>query len=106
MTVESFAASTVKFVLDDITNITFSGEVSAIGSTVANGSTVNVTASGDEIIVNGLKAGAKVSVYDAGGSLMATTYSDADGRATVNVAGLGKGVFVVNTPDSSFKFIK
>lgn len=106
ITIEDMSGTPVKFVLDNITNITFSGEkTTGIETTTSGKSSMSVYATAEGIVINGMKANSKVSVYDASGSLITTAYSDANGHAVVTV-NKQKGVFVVNTPDNSFKFIK
>ena len=78
MTIASFAKDDLKLVIDNVTNITFTyTETSAIANTQVNGS-----------------------------NMVAAAYSDANGNVSVDMGNSGKGVFVVNTPDNSFKFIK
>ncbi len=106
MTIEATSGTPVKFVMDNVTNITFSGEaVTGIETTTTSKSSMSVYAAADGIVINGMKANSKVAVYDASGSQIATAYSDANGHAVVTV-NKQKGVFVVSTPDNSFKFIK
>ncbi len=106
MTIEATSGTPVKFVMDNVANITFSGEaVTGIETTTTGKLSMSVYATDGGIVINGMKANSKVSVYDASGSQIATAYSDANGHAVVTV-NKQKGVFVVNTPDNSFKFIK
>lgn len=106
MNISSSADSDVKFQMDNVVNITFSGEASGIATVKGDGSQMKVSAADGKITVSGMKANAKVAVYDASGALIANANADADGEAVVNISNLGKGVFVVNTPGSSFKFTK
>ena len=106
MTIEAFAGSPVKYVMDDVENITFSGETNSIGTVAKDGMKVVVSTVNGDIHIAGMKPCSKVDVYDAAGSMVATAYSDADGQATVGLGNLAKGVFVVNIPGNSFKFIK
>lgn len=106
MTVETYVGSQVKYVLDDIENITFSGETNSIAAVTQGGSKVAVYTVNGDIVISGMKPNCKVDVYDAAGSVVATASSDANGQATVGIGNLSKGVFVVNIPGNSFKFIK
>ena len=106
MTIKTIAGNGVEFVLDNVKNITFTGVASAIEGTTAGSGKISVFASGSEIVVSGMKPAAKIAVYDAAGRLCISASADANGRAVINTDNLGKGVFVVNTPDNSIKFIK
>ena len=100
MIVETNEDAPVRFILDDVTKITFSGKI------VDKGSSLSVSVSSDVIIINGLKPLSKVSVYGANGALLFSAKADAKGYAAVNVRNLSKGVYVVHTPANSFKFTK
>lgn len=106
MTIKTMAGKGVAFVLDNVKNITFTGVASAIEGTTAGSGKISVFASGSEIVVCGMKPAAKIAAYDAAGRLCISASADANGRAVINTDNLGKGVFVVNTPDNSIKFIK
>lgn len=106
MTMETYVGSQVKYVLDDVENITFSGETNSIATAAQGGSKVAVYTVNGDIVISGMKSGSKADVYDAAGSRVATASADADGQATVRTGNLTKGVFVVNVPGNSFKFTK
>ncbi len=105
--INSTSDTDVKFQMDNVENITFTSVYSGIDAVKkGDGSQIRVTAADGKITVSGLKADAKVAVYDASGALVAGAGADANGQAVVNISNLGKGVFVVGTPSSSFKFTK
>ena len=107
MLIETISDQPVTYVLDNVTNITFGADLSSINATTnGDGSRLSITTTGDEIIVGGMQPAARLTVYDAGGTLCASANADANGRAVINVGNIGKGVFVVNTPKNSFKFTK
>lgn len=106
MTISSAADADVKFQMDNVVSVTFSGVAAGIATVKDGGSKINVSVSDGKIVVSGMAANAKVSVYDVGGALVANATSDANGQAVVNISNLGKGVFVVSTPANSFKFTK
>lgn len=54
----------------------------------------------------GMKAGGKVVVYTLDGKAVATTTADAEGRASVSLAGLQRGVYILRTPSKSYKINK
>lgn len=106
MNISSSADSDVKFQMDNVVNIVFSGEASGIATVKGDGLQIKVSASDGKIHISGMKANAKVAIFDASGALIANANADASGQAVVNAGNLGKGVFVVNTPENSFKFTK
>lgn len=107
MVIETKTNAPVKFILENVTKITFSGETSGIGNIAGgNNPSLSVSVSADKITINGMKPFSKVSVYSINGSLLATTNADANGHTVVNVSSFGKGVFVVHTTTGSFKFTK
>jgi len=55
------------------------------------------------IVFSGLVRGAEVRVYRVDGSLVSSQQADSSGHATVSIATLPKGVYIVRTPNSSMK---
>lgn len=106
MTIKTIAGNGVEFVLDNVKNITFSALATAIDGTTTDGSKLSVSVSDSEMEICGARPGDKVAVYDAAGKLCASASADGNGRAVIGISNLGKGVFVVNTPANSIKFIK
>ena len=106
MTISSAASADMKFQMDNVVSVTFSGVPSGITTVKDGGSSIHVSVSDGKIIVSGMAANAKVSVYDVGGALVANANADTGGQAVVNISNLGKGVFVVSTPANAFKFTK
>ena len=51
----------------------------------------------------GLKADAPITVYTLDGKVIGSTKADADGRASIDLTGMGRGVLIVRTPTQSFK---
>lgn len=54
----------------------------------------------------GMQAGAPVTVYTLDGRTVATAKADSEGRATVSMSGLQQGVYIIRTPNKSFKIKK
>lgn len=106
MVVETNGDAPVKFILDHVVKITFSGETTGIGHAVDKRPSLSVSVSTDELIINGMKAFDKVTVYGIDGSLLTSTNADANGHAVMNISHFGKGVFVVHMTTNAFKFIK
>ena len=73
----------------------FSVHESAAIEAFKNGGS-RVTISGDgQLLAEGLKAGSKLSVYDAAGHLLSQQTIAANGRATVNLSHRPKGSYLV-----------
>jgi len=56
-----------------------------------------------EASFEGLTPGALVSVYSIDGKMLTKVKADQDGRASVSLMGLPKGVYILRTPSKSFK---
>ncbi len=56
-----------------------------------------------EASFEGLKPGALVNVYSIDGKMQTTAKADQDGRASVSLMSLPKGVYILRTPTKSFK---
>lgn len=55
--------------------------------------------------VMGMKEGAKVGVYSINGLKVSEVTVSADGKASLNLSNLPKGVYIIRTPARSFKVI-
>ena len=55
--------------------------------------------------VSGLKAGAKVAIYNLNGTQISSVTADGEGRVALNFSSLPKGVYILRTPTKSFKFM-
>lgn len=58
-----------------------------------------------QVTFNGLKPGSEVYVYALDGRKVMRGAADADGYSSLDLRGLGTGVYIVRTGTSSFKFI-
>jgi hypothetical protein len=96
----------LKFILDDVDKLTFSGKITGIDKVVDKSSAIRISVSAGAVLVDGLKPADKVSLYGANGALLFSVKADTQGRATINVSRLATGVYVVYTPTNSFKFTK
>lgn len=56
-----------------------------------------------EAAFEGLKAGDAVTVYSLDGKTLGSTKADGEGRACINLNGMGHGVLILRTPTHSFK---
>lgn len=57
------------------------------------------------VVFSGLSRGSEVSIYKADGTLVLLQSADGAGHATVSIASLPKGVYIVSTPNNSMKII-
>lgn len=55
--------------------------------------------------VSGLKAGAKVVIYNLNGTQISYVTADGEGRVALDFSSLPKGVYILRTPTKSFKFM-
>lgn len=55
--------------------------------------------------VSGLKAGAKVAIYNLNGTQVSSVTADGEGRVALDFSSLPKGVYILRTPTKSFKFM-
>ena len=55
--------------------------------------------------VSGLKAGARVAIYNLNGTQISSVTADGEGRVALNLSSLPKGVYILRTPTKSFKFM-
>lgn len=62
---------------------------------------------GENVVLEGHAAGTAVRLYDTAGKAVRNTSADAEGRATVSLAGLQAGVYMINTADGkTYKVMK
>lgn len=57
------------------------------------------------VVFCGLSHGSEVGIYKADGTLVLLQSADGAGHATVSIASLPKGVYIVRTPNNSMKII-
>ena len=55
--------------------------------------------------VSGLKAGARVAIYNLNGTQISSVTADGEGRVALDLSSLPKGVYILRTPTKSFKFM-
>lgn len=55
--------------------------------------------------VSGLKAGARVTIYNLNGTQISSITADGEGRVALDFSSLPKGVYILRTPTKSFKFM-
>lgn len=82
----------------DMTKVSFfryvlDGEATAIGD-ISTG-TDGVAIHGNRIDLSGLPAGSAVNLYDTAGKLYKALKADADGRCTVSIDDLARGVYII-----------
>lgn len=101
-----YSGETVLHAIADITNLTFDKvEVNGIEGIFTKGS-VTFGLTRDLLETAGHPAGTTLRIYDMAGTLHAEATCDADGSASVSIASLGQGVYLVKAGNNSFKFIR
>ncbi|MBF1598443.1 MAG: T9SS type A sorting domain-containing protein [Prevotella sp.] len=55
--------------------------------------------------VSGLKAGARVAIYNLNGTQISSVTADGEGRVALDFSSLPKGIYILRTPTRSFKFV-
>lgn len=95
------------FVLKDVNKFVFTtGTPTSIASVDANEYRFSFT-DGENVVLEGHAAGTTVRLYDTAGKSVGTTKADSDGRATISLAGLPAGIYVISTADgTTYKVIK
>lgn len=82
-------------------------ESTAVKEAIAGGNiAVWPTRVSDNVNVGGLEGGCPVSVFDLSGALVASATASPDGLATMSLAALRPGVYLVSTGSVSVKIIK
>ena len=51
----------------------------------------------------GMKAGDAVTIYTPDGKTVGSTRADSEGRASIDLSGLGHGILILRTPTQNFK---
>lgn len=93
------------YVIADVENMKITGTGTGIGkATLAGRPSFRIE--GGILSGKGAQAGARITIYDTGGALVASATADETGAFRVAVDSLPKGVYVVNATGIQFKFIK
>jgi len=102
----SHNGNTLTFSLFDIVDYTFSSEKISTGIRqveVASEETVRPSLRQGKALFEGLHPKDKVRVYGIGGMMINSVEADDSGRAEVNLGSLGKGIYILRTPECGFK---
>lgn len=97
----SSSAITVPFT--ELKNYVFSSQATGVKATTAQPSHRIDEGS---IIFAGLHPGQNIDIFTTDGRQVSHHIADALGNALVDISTLGRGVYIVNTSTSSFKFMK
>ena len=97
-------------VLTDVKDYSFTQKkvTTSISSVPANdpkGETATPSFSFSNAEVSGLKAGARVAIYNLNGTQISSVTADSEGRVALDLSSLPKGVYILRTPTKSFKFM-
>ena len=106
MTLKVETGAAVEFAMDDVTSMTLVADEAGVDNVTGDNAALAIAVTSQAITIDGMAAMSPVAVYDMNGRKVAAATSDAEGHATVDVDGLAGGVYVVSTPNHSFKFIK
>ena len=95
------------FALKDVNKFVFAtGTPTSIAAVDTNEYRFSFT-DGENVVLEGYDAGTAVRLYDTTGKTIATTKADNDGRATISLAELPTGVYVISTAKgTTYKVIK
>ncbi len=96
------SAGTVNIPLADVTNYVLKDATGIEGVKADEGS---ATLEDGQVVFTQIGAGQNVSVVTPNGVSVLTTSADAQGKATVNLKALPKGIYIVKSPKNSIKVI-
>ncbi len=88
--------------LSGISTFTFENDIIEGISTAKEGK-ANATFSFGQATFNGLKANAAVRVYSLDGQMVSSTQADANGNASIDLGQQQRGVYIIRTPQQSYK---
>ena len=102
MRITTTSAGTVHIPLVDVTNYVFKDATGIEGVKADEGSAI---LEDGQVVFTQIGAGQNVSVVTPNGVSVLTTSADAQGKATVNLKALPKGIYIVKSPKNSIKVI-
>ena len=106
-TIQHADGKSAEHAFTDIDKILIGTPWSAVKDLLAGGNiAVWPTRTNATVNVAGAKAGQAVAVYDLSGTAIASTTTDADGCATINISSAAKGVYIIATKGLSVKIVK
>ena len=79
--------------------------ISSVPANDPKGETTTPSFSFNNAEVSGLKAGARVAIYNLNGTQISSVRADGEGRVALDLSSLPKGVYILRTPTKSFKFM-
>lgn len=95
----------MRYAMDNVINMTFKSEEAGVKE-INEKNHIKISTSNGVLNVSGLDAGVNLVICDASGKIVTSAFADDAGSVSINIANLGKGVYVVSTPKHSFKFIR
>ena len=84
---------------------TVTTSISSVPSNDPKNASVSPQFSFSNTEVSGLKAGARVAIYNLNGTQISSVTADGEGRVALDFSSLPKGVYILRTPTKSFKFM-
>ena len=79
--------------------------ISSFPANDPKGETTTPSFSFNNAEVSGLKAGARVVIYNLNGTQISSVTADDEGRVALDLSSLPKGVYILRTPTKSFTFM-
>ena len=92
--------------LSDVVRYTFETYNYTAIEAVPEDSQAQINLDGEQLVINGLQAGAAVSIFDLQGKLLRQAILSADGHLSLSLGGLPTGVYVIKAGDMSYKIVK
>lgn len=103
---ETATKQQVTYPIADILNFTFEYVDNGVEGVISNPGDVAFGLTADTLEAYGLPSGTEVAIFDMAGNLRVTGVSAVDGSASLGIAGLEKGVYIVKAGKHTFKFIR
>lgn len=89
-----------------VATLTVTPQTLGIDDTSLSSTTLTFDYDGIILKCHGLNAGATMSLFNLGGTMLANTAASDEGTAVINLSDLAPGIYVISAGSESFKFIK
>lgn len=96
----------IVYATKDLQKVTFDDTPTRIDRAIDGGIDGKAVLTREQMTLSGFPSGAPVRIYDGSGRLVASHFVGADGRLSIAIGALPKGVNIVKTQYKSFKLIK
>lgn len=98
------AQETISFQLESLRKYTV--EMADVSSIASVKTTPELAYSNGVLTLSRLSANAAIEIFSVDGKLVAKVFADADGNATADFAAEAHGIYIVKTPDVTFRIKK